>query len=50
MCALWQTVHGKQQLMLLSLNAVFLRRQLAEIEESPDLPAEFGQIAILITG
>jgi hypothetical protein len=41
-------MHGKQQLMLLRLNAVFLRGSFAEMEEPPDLPAELGQIAILV--
>ena len=41
-------VYGKQQLMLLRLNAVFLRGSFAEIEEPPDLPAERGQIAMRI--
>jgi hypothetical protein len=45
--ALRQAVHGKQQLMLPRLNAVFLRGSFAEMEEPPDLPAELGQIAIL---
>jgi len=46
--ALRQAVHGKQQLMLLRLNAVFLRGSFAEMEEPPDLPAELRQIAILV--
>src|ERR1035437_5460188 len=45
-----QAVHGKQQLMLLRLNAVFLRGSFAEIEEPPDLPAELGRIAMRIAG
>ena len=46
--ALRQAVHGKQQLMLLRLDAVFLCSGFAEMEEPPDLPAELGQIAILV--
>ena len=34
--------------MLLRLQAVFPRRHFAEMEEAPDLSAEFGQIAVLI--
>jgi len=43
-----QSVHGQQQLVLLRLQAVLLCGRLAEVKKPADLPAEFGQIAILI--
>ena len=45
-----QALHGKQQLMLLRFDSMFFRSRLAEMKESPDLPAELRQIAILILG
>jgi len=41
-------MHGKQQLVLLRLKTMLLGRHLAEMEKPPDLPPEFGQVAILI--
>ena len=46
--ALGQTLHSQQQLMLMRLDAMLLRRGLTEVKKLPDLPAELGQIAILI--
>ena len=48
--AFGKAVHRQQQLMLLRLDAVFFGGGLAEVEKAPDLPAELGQIAVLIAG
>ena len=41
-------LHRQQQLMLLRFNLVLLRCSLTEVQELPDLPPKFGEIAILI--
>ena len=41
-------MYGKQQLMLLRLKAMLFRRGFAEMKELPDLPAELGQVAVLL--
>ncbi len=41
-------MHREQKLMLLRLNAVFFGSHFAEMQEAPDLPAELGQIPVLV--
>src|SRR5579872_4465303 len=43
-------LNGQKELMLLRLNAVFFGSGLAEMKKSPDLPAEFGQVTVLLSG
>jgi len=45
-----KSLHGEQELMLLRFDAVLLGRGLAEMKKLPDLPAKFGQVAILANG
>lgn len=45
-----EAMDRKQELVLLRLDAVVFRRGFAEMKKAPDLPAEFGKIAILIVG
>ncbi len=40
-------MYRQQELMLLRLDAVFLGGGFAEVEKSPDLPAELGEFAVL---
>ncbi len=47
-CAFRQAMQRKQQLVLLRLDAVLPGGGFAEMEKPPNLPAEFGQIAVLI--
>ena len=44
-----QAMDCEQKLMLLGLDAVFLCGSLAEVEESADLAAELGEVAVLLT-
>jgi hypothetical protein len=45
-----QAVDGEQSLMLLRLDAVFLRGGLAEMQEASDLAPKLGKIAITVGG
>jgi hypothetical protein len=43
-----KALHGEQELVLLRLDAMLLRGVFAEMEKSPDLAAEFGELAVLL--
>jgi hypothetical protein len=43
-------MYGEQQLMLLRFKPMLFRRGFAEMKELPDLPAEFGQVPVLLRG
>src|SRR5438874_2143814 len=45
-----KTLDREQQLMLLRLDLMLLRGGFTEMEETPDLPPELGEIAVLIEG
>lgn len=48
--ALGQSLNGKQQLVLLRLDAILFCVGFAEMKEPANLPPEFGQIAVLVVG
>jgi len=50
LCALGQALDGKQQLMLLRLDAMLFRGCFAEIQEASNLPAKFGEISVSLGG
>jgi hypothetical protein len=47
-CSLGKAMHREQKLVLLGLDAMFLRLQFAEMNEASDLSAELRQITIFI--
>ena len=47
-CSLGKAMHREQKLVLLRLDAMFLRLQFAEMNEASDLAAELRQITIFI--